>query len=49
MDFQGAVSVTIGEVDTMNKDFKVMQKQEQKNKEVPKLTTKSENSTTTSP
>ena len=24
MDFQGAVSVTIGEVDTMNKDFKIM-------------------------
>ena len=33
MDFQGAVSVTIGEVDTMNKDFKIMQKQEQDNKD----------------
>ena len=33
MDFQGAVSVTIGEVDTMNKDFKIIKKQEQLNKE----------------
>lgn len=50
MDFQGAVSVTIGEVDTMNKDFKIMQQQEQKNKEetVSEPTTKNENTTTTS-
>jgi hypothetical protein len=29
LDFQGAVSVTIGELDTMNKDFKIMQSQQQ--------------------
>jgi len=50
MDFQGAVSVTIGEVDTMNKDFKVMQQQEQKNKgeTVSEPTSKNENTTATS-